>query len=209
MLGTGAAGQRGTKAQSAEADSDSLLAARSEALALHQRTGSDRSSPRSAFIPVPVRADSSPDLRNGPRGGSHRAMTRSPVPGQGSPAAASALATSPRVTLTPEEAEAELFEQLMAALQNEEAMQVIEDRIREAAQRQGHHGRTRSGASFPRGSFSVPAPHPRGLLFVCSRLWRRLCSSAKVGACRIYLRVDSLATDNEALRFDRHRGAVS
>lgn len=148
VLGTGAAGQRGPKAQSVDSDSDSLLAARSEALALHQRTGSDRSSPRSAFIPVPVRADSSPDLRQGPRGGSHRALTRSPVPGQGSPAPASALALSPRATLTPEEAEAELFEQLMAALQNEEAMQVIEERIREAAQRQGHHGRTRSGACF-------------------------------------------------------------
>lgn len=195
--GSGAAGQRGPKAQSADADSDALSAARAEAISMHQRSGSDRSSPRAAFIPVPARSESSPDMRQGPRGGSHRALAKSPVPGQSAPAAA----MSPRAELTPEEAEAALFEQLMAALQDEEALAVIEERIREAGQRQGHQGRLRSGALF---SSAVR------VCGSCALVGGGRSSHGYFLAAPAPLAPLTPRADNEAFRFDRyHRSAVS
>lgn len=126
VLGSPLSGQRATKAHSVDADSESMLAARSEALIMHQRVGSDRS-PRS-FTPTPVRSDSSPALR-GPRGGYQRPPR--------------SLVTE---DMTPEQLEEALLDELVDTLQDAESLAWIEIRINEASHRQGHQGKLRSGA---------------------------------------------------------------
>lgn len=123
------ASQRAAKSASVDANCEPLLSARTEAMSLHvhQRVGSDRS-PRT-FITAPPRSDSSPNIR-GLRVDSTRAEISSQLP-----------------DLAPEQQEDELLEELLGVLQNEEALAVIEGRIRDAAQRQGHSGRLRSGTS--------------------------------------------------------------